>query len=181
MNEMNNSPSSLKEFLHDMTICKKEMDLPQHRSFNDSESTALFNTGRKRERVEELQDRGKTDCVDRHFLFSSKLEFNAALTNEDEIDCKQNFGRKMNRRNSKVGQLFFKEDDSYQPSMKCSNNFEIMNKRRRSSIGSKDSKDRYGIYCIPEIEERKDSAPIVSANDIVRAQVEDDLNKLFLK
>lgn len=180
-NEGKNSRSFLKESLHDtptITISKHEMDLPQHHSCN-----TLFNTGRKRVRVEELQENGKRDYIDRNFSFSSTLECNAALTNEDQrIGYKQNFGRKMNRRNSKVGQMFFKEDDSlFLPSMKCSNKSEIKSKRRRCSIGIKNTIDRYGIYCIPEIEEKKNSAPIVSANDIVRTQLEDDLDKLILK
>ena len=183
MNEMKNSPSFLNECLHDMTIRKQEMDLPQNHShsFNDSKSTTLFNTGRKRERVEELQENENSDCIDRNFSFCSNLKCDTALAYEDQIDYKQNFGRKMKRRNSKVGQMFFKEDESFQPRIKYGNNSEIMSKRRGSSVGSKNSKDRYGIYCIPEKEEKKDSAPIVSADDIEGIQVEDILNKLILK
>lgn len=182
-NEGKNRRIYLKESLHDaptITISKHEMDLPQHHSCN-----TLFYTGRKRVRVEEhqAQENGKRDYIDRNSSFSSKMECNAALTNEDQIiEYKQNFGRKMKRRNSKVGQMFFKEDDSlFQPSTKCSYNSEILSKRRRSSIGIKNTIDRYGIYCIQEIEEKKDSAPIVSANDIVRTQLEDDFDKLILK
>lgn len=189
-NEVKNNFGFLNECLHDtssINITKHEIDLPQHHtSFNDSNNTPLFSTRRKRVREEELQEDGKRDCNDiKCSLSLSKLECNAALTSEDQIiEYKQNFGRKMKRRNSKVGQMFFKEDDSFfLSSMKFSNNSEIMSKRRRSSIGIlfKNTIDRYGIYCIPEIEEKKDSAPIVSANDIVRTQLEDDLDKLILK
>lgn len=181
-----NRHSFLKECLHDtstITISKHEMDLQQHHSINNCTSaTELFNTGRKRVRVEERQENEKRDFIDMNFSCSSKLECNVALTNEHQgIEFKQNFGRKMNRRNSKVGQMFFKEDDSFQPSIKCSNNFERMSKKRRSSIGSTSIIDRYGIHCIPEREENKVSAPIVSANDIARTQLEEDLHKLILK
>lgn len=85
--------------------------------------------------------------------------------------------RRFQRRNSKVGKMFFDDSNSFRPEILHSDEFQKSQRRYSpSGVTISTSLDKYGILSIPEEKVMQDATAVIMVQDTIHSKVETSLN-----
>jgi hypothetical protein len=85
--------------------------------------------------------------------------------------------RRFQRRNSKVGKMFFDDSNSFRPEILHSDEFQKSQRRYSpSGVTISTSLDKYGILSIPEEQVMKDATVVIIVQSAVHSKAETSLN-----